>query len=1410
MKHAHRFLLRPFWGVALATFVAGFISSAHAAEVRVSRFWHNHQPIYWPEWNSGAQNQRVQFAQDSINIKNSGTQKYDSGSDHPENDLDAIFGVDDRKRAYQDGPRSSLSSVFNGGYAMSYSGSLIDNVNNLGANGHGGYGTGWWDGNRTATKWLTSGGSRKLEMVGFTYHHSLGAVLPKEVFRKELQIFHEAAYKAWDMGSVTNRSKGFFPTEMAFSTTMIDVLADEGYQWSIVASHHLSRTLPAYMGNATYTAPENNSWKIYSSPPNKADQLGSASGGNWWFGTGNVGETAWNHAPYAYQLHKAKYVNPETGAEKTVIMVPSDDIQSYKAGYSGWQQGLIDANIAPYATDSARPCLVMPATDGDNAWGGGSSSWDGDAPGLMNNGSYPGVAVQDFVNQYGGAADTVHMEDGAWIFPETDYGSPYFLKWVEPPAKSGSTNCVYNTQIDCETPGFTPKFYSWAPVMAGANWCITAEQIWTNLNGAGSVAAWKIQAPYDNLAGGAFTSPNIVERAWHIYLCGLDSGFQYYGGEGNDDEVKTSLAARRAVEMLQGFMATNMTNDLTPPTVFKPQRFPWNPGAYTFGWFNIIPGNGNALKKMHSEFYVWTHAYDVNGITNIAVKIRKDNDGTNSTGNNQNEMYSGGGDVGSWVTVPMTKRVLPNTAAALTAAANNSKISYFSQALSTNAVADYYFAKINDSALSGFRGKLLDYYIEAYDGRGNLSKSDIQHVWVEDDGLGGSTVSFSADPRNCAPLVVTFNAAGGNLDGTNTVYQQITFDNGAHWTNSLMSGGANVWIYTNEVPSNATSIGVCFHNGLGLYDNNGGNNWSNTIRDCNAAVFTNGVSVNPAVPTAGQTVTVSYDPAGRVLASATNVNIHYGYNGAGWTTPPGVAMEKVGSYWNYSYVVPTGATSIVMCFNNGSTWDNNSANNWAFTVNPYVATVADGVTITNPAVATSTVANAVSSGTVQGTAGTNLTGDLAWTNSGTGAAGSLARTTYWSQASLSLAVGENRISFTAAIAGGGVSTATVTIIREAYVPPPPDGVAITNPAATTVTVANATSNYLLLGTAGTNLTGNLVWTNAANTQGGGFLRTTQWTQSVSLAVGTNIVRVSGVISGTEPGTVTNANDSAANYGGGWTNGSNGGTGYNAWALSSSSNSGFWTGAHGFGFWSHEGDNLAQAIRPFAAPLATGQTFTVHMKNGWIWESGGSVGVALRNGESTLWELYFNGGDAFYKTPAGATDIGWTDTGLDIVFTVLDTNAFSVEVHPLSGSARQYSGIFTGSIDNFRAWSYNNGTLDGQNSNRDFYINDLQATSETAGTESNSTATVYIIRQASGGGPTTIESISMEAGVGFSFNIPDGYALVRVEGADKVEDLSWNWTGLSEIAGDYEVNGSQITILTGAASNRMVRIVLNSL
>ena len=68
---------------------------------------------------------------------------------------------------------------------------------------------------------------------------------------------------------------------------------------------------------------------------------------------------------------------------------------------------------------------------------------------------------------------------------------------------------VPGTQIDMETPGFALKFYSYAPLMAGANWVETAEQILRDESG--SVQAWKIQAPYD--WDGTWTNPNDVELA---------------------------------------------------------------------------------------------------------------------------------------------------------------------------------------------------------------------------------------------------------------------------------------------------------------------------------------------------------------------------------------------------------------------------------------------------------------------------------------------------------------------------------------------------------------------------------------------------------------------------------------------------------------------------------------------------------------------------------------------------------------------------------------------------------------------------------------------------------------------------------------------------------------------------------
>ncbi|MFM8459690.1 MAG: hypothetical protein ACKOB0_12265, partial [Chthoniobacterales bacterium] len=580
----------------------------------------------------------------------------------------------------------------------------------LGSLGQLGYGSGWNNGYKEARGWKTPAGSTRMDLVGFTYHHSLAPLLPKSVFRKELQIFKQAWWKAWGGNSdLSDHSRGFFPTEMGYSRHLVDVLADEGYQWVIVASHHISRTCPTYNTKAN---PEG-SYNIFSSPPNKADQLGPSPTDGWWYGEPNPGNAAWNVAPFAYQLHKVKYVNPETGAEKTMIAVPSDDVLSYRYGYANEGIGKIGQFISPFATDPARPVMVMPSTDGDNAWGGGSSSWNEATPQLFNGAAgagYKPSTPQDFVNAHGNNAPMTHIEDGAWIFPEMCYGSPNFMKWIEPPvatvANRGVTT-VPGTQIDMETPGFALKFYSYAPLMAGANWVETAEQILRDEGG--SVQPWKIQDPYNNLGNGQWTGANEVEQAWHIYLMGLDSGFNYYGGLGNDDEMKPGLATRRAVEKLTPWMTTaRRNNDRTGPTVLKPQRFPYNPGWYTFGWFNQQPQipNNAFLKRMNSEFYIWTHAYDLSGIPdgNVKLKIRIDADGNNPLNSNQNETYAGGNEVGQWVTIAMKKRELPKTREALNEAAANGQIDYFLP-VQADAVADYYFAKITEDNLSGFRSK---------------------------------------------------------------------------------------------------------------------------------------------------------------------------------------------------------------------------------------------------------------------------------------------------------------------------------------------------------------------------------------------------------------------------------------------------------------------------------------------------------------------------------------------------------------------------------------------------------------------------------------------------------------------------------------------------------------------------------
>lgn len=1417
------FLPAGAWAAILLAAALPVAVSANG-NVHVTRFWHNHQPTYWPEWNSnGSENSRVQYAWDSIVLKPSQNYGGLSPNYHPQNNLTDIFGLDDRKNAYQFGPKNSLGTFSGGGFALSYSGSLIDNVRQLGGGGHLGYGGNWNSGNTEARGW------GRLDLVGFTYHHSLAPLLPKEVFRKELQIFKQAWWKAWGGNSdLSDHSKGFFPTEMAFSQSLIDVLVDEGYEWSIVASHHLSRTCPTYNDQAD---PEG-SYNINSSPPNKADQLGPSPATGWWYGQPNPGNAAWNVAPFAYQLHKAQYVNPDTGATKQMYVVPSDDVLSYRFGYANEGISKIQTYISPFATDPSRPVIVMPSSDGDNAWGGGSSSWMEATPQYFNDSASAGYVKdtpQGFVDAAKANADLVHVEDGAWIFPEMCYGSPNFMKWIEPPlynVAAGATNRYDSTQADLETPGFALKFFSYAPLMAGANWCITAEQILRDQGG--DVAAWKIQAPYD--WNGTWNAPNDVELAWHIYLAGLDSGFNYYGGLGNDDENKPGLATKRAIDKLSSFMGTRMDLDQTPPTVLKPQRFPYNPGAYTFGWFNYVPGGDTRyLKKMPSEFYVWTHAYDLNGIPdgNVVLKVRTDNDGVNSLASTHNETYAGGGDVGGWATVPMAKRVLKKTRAELNAAAANGEIDYFvyDPAFWPNPqVADYYFVRITDANVPGFRGKLLDYYVEATDSKGNVHKSDIEHVWVEDDG-GQSTINPSASfdpaaPSDCAPITVNFNAATSPL--ATAAWVNVTYHfstNSGDWLATEMTRtGTNTFSFTfitNQIPDNAPQLEVAFTDGANWANNNGAN-WKVAIRDCDAPE--NGVAFSPAAPNGCDPVAIRYYPVGRALATATSVFIHVGRNGWQDTLTPDPAMTNAGTYWEYVYVLPTNTAIIDVVFNNGAgVWDNNGGADWhaavtncgeapeplpPVSISPTNAGACDPITITyNPAGRVLLGANPVKIHV-----GYNGWQGVILPNPNMAASGS-----YWTYA-YSPPPGATNVDV---VFNDGGSTwdnndGADWHFDVADCPNLPTGLAITNPPSGT-TVSNAVAAIDLSGIAD-GMTGELLWTNRLTGGSGAIAAASPWSiPGVALGVGGNEFIITGT-NATAGGTVTNAVDTAADaaYSDGWNSGNNGGTGFLGWTLNAEEgSSGHFTGTNGmWGMWSHESNHLAEAIRSFSSPLTTGQTFSVFMKNGWIWESGGGIGVALESAEGvSIWQCYFNGGDANYNVSTGVTDIGWTDAGLDITYEITGPSDCEVSIQPVGGDVRQYAGTVGGQIARFRAWSYSNGTDDGQNSNRDFFINNLKITSPAeAGVATNSDF-VVITRQAGGGEAPVIAGMDWQDGgngLGFRLGTSVSGATYAVWASPTIYP-SQNWQKVVGSESNADGGPIDLTITNGLLPTNFFRV-----
>ncbi|MDP4145567.1 MAG: carbohydrate-binding protein [Bacillota bacterium] len=207
-----------------------------------------------------------------------------------------------------------------------------------------------------------------------------------------------------------------------------------------------------------------------------------------------------------------------------------------------------------------------------------------------------------------------------------------------------------------------------------------------------------------------------------------------------------------------------------------------------------------------------------------------------------------------------------------------------------------------------------------------------------------TSIPSSVVTSNPSPAVVgqsvtiTYNAAGRVLQNSSTVKLHWGYDDWVTPTDTVMtSAGDGTWTATITVPSDATSaLNVCFTDGSN-WDNNSAANWSIPVTTTTptptptptpSAVVTS----NPTTAVAGQSITITYSAAGRVLQNSSDVKMHWGYDD--WTNVTDTAMTSAGNgLWTATITIPSDAASALnVCFTDGSNWDNNDSANWTISV----------------------------------------------------------------------------------------------------------------------------------------------------------------------------------------------------------------------------------------------------------------------------------------------------------------------------------------------------------------------------------------------------------------------------------------------------------------------------------------------
>jgi hypothetical protein len=625
--------------------------SATKPPIYFSFHWHMHQPIYWPY-------------ESIVQTEQSGRLPFSVYAVHHE-----------RTGPYTSWPKDAIDagkSFAHLGAQVSLSGSLMENLSNLAAAGAGF--SGWTAPWLEAAGLSTTLGNPRLDLVSFGYHHPLMGLLDTQDLRLQLAT-HRAALQRYLPG--VRQSKGLFPPECAISERMIPALCAEGVEWALVDNIHFDRAHRDYPYK-----PESN-----LVAPNAAEQINDAATD--WVQLTGLWAPSPVSAPWGYQPHYIEYTDPATGTKSRIVAVPAaryEGNEDARGGFGALQYEAVFSQLERYNTDPLHPILVVLHHDGDNYGGGTESYYHGNFGAMLgwlaqNPTRFVATTIQDYLDQFPPEQDDViHIEDGAWSGAAN--GDPEFQKWNGDPAADG----------------YSPDRHSWAVITAVKNRVLTAAAI---------TPASSLQAIID---GPAAANANNTDKAWH-YLQNAETSCYWYWD--NTQNGVWDSHPSRAGNLAAGFADLVLQNgtDSVPPTIYLPQREPYNPGVGT----------------APSDFQVWTLAYDVSGLQSVTLRYRIDADGVRDAAN---DAYAGG----SWSQATMQASTIS----------------------SRTDPAPTYKAELFSTTIAGLSNVLVDYYVAATDNLGLEGRSPLQHVWVGQK----STQSGLWEPQSPTkndPIVLTWN-----------------------------------------------------------------------------------------------------------------------------------------------------------------------------------------------------------------------------------------------------------------------------------------------------------------------------------------------------------------------------------------------------------------------------------------------------------------------------------------------------------------------------------------------------------------------------------------------------------------------------------------------------------------------------